>query len=78
MIINYSSIILMGNFNIHVSDEDNTEVMTFLDTIEALALEQWVDKTTHRSDNILDLVVSETEGKTKLVRCTTGSFISDH
>ena len=52
--------------------------MTFLDTIEALGLEQWVDKPTHRSDNILDLVVSEAEGKTKPVRCTTGGFISDH
>ena len=36
------------------------------------------DKPTHRGNNILDLVVSEAEGKTKLVRCTTGGFISDH
>ena len=37
-----------------------------------------MDKPTHRSDNILDLVVSEAEGKTKPVRCTTGCFISDN
>ena len=52
--------------------------MTFLDTIEALGLEQWVDETTHKSENILDLVVSGAEDKTKPVRCNTGGFISDH
>ena len=78
MITNHSNIILMGKFNIHGSDEDDTKMMTFLDTIQALGLEQWVEKPTQRSDNILDLVVLEAEGKTKLVRCTTGGFISDH
>ena len=72
----YFNIILMGDFNIHIGDEDDAEAMIFLDTIEALGLEQWVDK--HRSDNILDLVISGAEGKTKPVRCTTGGFISDH
>ena len=52
--------------------------MTFLDTTEALGLKQWMDKPIHRSDNILDLVILEAEGKTKPVRCTTGGFISDH
>ena len=78
MITDYSNIILMGDFNIHVSNEDDADKMTFLDTIEAFGLEQWVDKPTHRSDNILDLVVSEAEGTTKPVRCTTGGFISDY
>ena len=78
MITNHSNIILMGSFNIHIGDEDAAEGITFLDTIEALSLEQWVDKPTHRSDNILDLVVSGAEGKTKPVRCATGGLISDH
>ena len=78
MITNHSNIILMGDFNIHVGDEDDAEEITFLDTIEALGLEQLVDESTHRSDNILDLVVSVVEDKTKPVRCTTGGFISDH
>ena len=78
MIRNHTKIILMGDFNIHIGDEDDAEVMTFLDTIEALGLEQWVDKPTHRSDNILDLVVSGAEGKTKPVRCTTGGVITGH
>ena len=68
----------MGDFNIYVGDEDDAEAMTFLDTIETLGLEQWVDEPTHRSDNILDLVISGAEDKTKPVRCTTGGFISDH
>ena len=74
-ITNHSNIILMGDFNIHVGDEDDADVMTFMDTIEALGLEQWVDEPTHRSGNILDLVVSGAEDKTKPVRCTTGGFI---
>ena len=78
LITNHSNIILMGNFNIHVGDKDDAEAMIFLDTIEALGLEQWVDEPTHRSDNILDLVISGAEGKIKLVRCATRGFISDH
>ena len=78
MMTNHSNIILMGDFSIHVGDEDDPEAMTFLDTVEALGLEQWVDEPTHRSDNILDLVVSGAEDKTKPVRGTTGGFISDH
>ena len=78
IISNYSNIILMGDFNIHVGNEDDAGAMTFLDTIEALGLEQWVEKLTHRSDNILDLVISGIEDKTKPVRCTTEGFISDH
>ena len=50
MITNQSNIILGEDFNIHVGDEDDAEAMTFLDTIEALDLEQWVDEPTHRSD----------------------------
>ena len=64
MITNHSNIILMGDFNIPVGDMDDAEAMTFLDTIEILGLEQWVDEPTHRSDNILDLVVSGAEDKT--------------
>ena len=75
---NHSNIILMGDLNIHIEDEDDAEVTTFLDTIEALGLEQWVDEPIHRSDNIPGLVVSGAEDKTKPVRCTTGGFISDH
>ena len=71
MITNHSNIILMGDFNIHISNEDDAEAMTFLDTIEALGLEQWVDKPTHRNDSILDLVVLEAECKIKHIRCTT-------
>ena len=78
MITNHSNTILIRDFNIHIGDEDDAEAMIFLDIIEALGLEQGVDKPTHRSDNILDLVVSRAEGKTKPVRCTTGGFISDH
>ena len=78
IISNYSHIILMGDFNIHVGNEDDVEAMTFLDKKEALGLEQWVEEPTHRSDNILDLVISGIEDKTKPVRCTIGGFISDH
>ena len=78
MITNHSNIILLGDFNIHVGDEDDAEAMTLLDTIEALDLEQWVNMPTHRSNNILDLVLSGAEGKTKPVRQTIGGFISDH
>ena len=63
MITNHSNIVLMGDFNIQVGDEDDAEAMTFLDTIEALGLEQWVDKPTHRSYSILDWLYQEQKVK---------------
>ena len=40
MITNHSNIILMVDFNIHIGDEDDAEVIAFLDVIEAQGLEQ--------------------------------------
>ena len=55
--------IIMGDFNLHLSKEDNTDASIFLDSIEAMGLYQHISFLTHCNDNLLDLVISEITGK---------------
>ena len=50
----------------------------FIDTITALGLNQYVDFVTHNKGNILDLVMTEPLGKTKVTSCKPGPFFLDH
>ena len=39
----FSDVVIAGDFNQHVNRKDDTNAMMFLDTIEALGLEQLFD-----------------------------------
>ena len=43
-----------------------------------MGLVQHVDFGTHESNNILDLVFTESSSDFSVVRCRSGSFVSDH
>ena len=51
--------IFIGDFNLHVSDNESNDSAIFNDTIEAIGLLQHVGKETHKSGNTLDLIISE-------------------
>ena len=72
--------IICGDFNIQVNNCDvDPEVQIFLDTIEALGLKiQNSFKSTHRSGNTLDLVMTELLGKLNVLKYQTGPYLSDH
>ena len=76
----YNNIIICGDFNIQVNNCDvDPEVQIFLDTIEALGLKiQNSFKPTYRSDNTLDLVMTEVLGKLNVLNCHTGPYLSDN
>ena len=52
--------------------------MTFLDTIEALGLEQLVKEQMHRSENILDLVTVEPSERINIIYCVVKNYFSHH
>ena len=47
--------LLLGDFNLHASKDDDIDSTIFLDTIEAMGLYQHVTFPTHKQGNILDL-----------------------
>ena len=70
--------ILIGDFNLHVSDALDTDSAIFNDTIGALGLYQHVGFSTHQSGNVLDLVLSDITSETKVLTTAPGPFISNH
>ena len=59
VLTNQNNIIIARDFNLLVNDESDTDASIFIDTMEAMGLQQHVTYPTHKSDNILDLVFTE-------------------
>ena len=70
----YNNIVILGDFNIHINDQEDLDTGIFIDTITALGLDQYVDFATHNKDNILDLVMAEPLGKIKITSFIPGPF----
>ena len=77
-IMTYNNIVILGDFNLHINDQEDPDTNIFIDTTAALGLNQYVDFVTHNKGNILDLVMTEPLGKTKVTSCKPGPFFSDH
>ena len=69
---------MLGDFNLHVSDETDTDVTIFADTCEAMELYQYITFPTHKSGNILDLILTKISSNMKVLLAHRGPFISDH
>ena len=69
---------MLGDFNIHVNDENDNEAGIFVDTMMALGFNQHVSFPMHRAGNILDLVFTETCNSNEVKSCTPGPIFSDH
>ena len=76
MLTNHNNI--PGDFNLHVINENDTNTSIFIDTIEAMGLQQHVIYPMHKSDNILDLVFTELITQIQINYLSCGSFLSDH
>ena len=70
--------IVLGDFNLHVSNDDDINSAIFNDTIEAMGLYQHVSFPTHRLGNTLDLVLSEIQSSISINTTVPGPFITDH
>ena len=63
--------VLMGDFNLYVSKENDINSTIFLDTLEGMGLYQHVVFPTHKSGNTLDLIISEIEGTATMMTTDT-------
>ena len=70
--------ILIGDFNLHISDDTDPDAAIFMDTCEALGLYQYVPFSTHKSGNTLDLILTKVANRLRVLCTHKGSFISDH
>ena len=55
----HSNNIILRDFDLHVSKDDDTDATIFTNTCEALGLYQFINFPTHKSGNILDLLLTE-------------------
>ena len=70
--------LLLGDFNVNLSDVTSNEVCVFKDTMEALGLKQHVQLATHINGHILDQVYSEEHSQFTVMSARPDIFISDH
>ena len=68
----FSNMMVLGDFNIHINDENDNEAGFFVDTIIALGFNQHVSFPMHRAGNILDLVFTETCNSIEVKSCRPG------
>ena len=74
-----SNIVLLGDFNLHVSDNPaEIEPATFIDTIEAMGLYQHIGFETHKAGNTLDLVIIEFNGAINIKSVMLGPYLREH
>ena len=75
---NHQNNVFLGDFNLHVSDQLDTDVTIFGDTMDALGLYQHVRFPTHKSGNVLDLILSDFTSDAKVLTTAPGPFVTDH
>ena len=73
-----SDLIILGDFNIHIRDVTSNEVLLFNSTMSAFGFTQLIDRPTHNSGNILDLIFVNSTTKMTTRSVEYGPFISDH
>ena len=76
--VSFSNMIVLGDFHIHINDENDNEAGIFVDTMIALGFNQHVSFPTHRAGNTLDLVYTETCNNIEVKSCTPGPILSDN
>ena len=72
------SLLISGDFNLHVNDVCDTTVTRFLQLIESFNLKQHVCEPMHRSGHILDLLITRADESIASAVNVTDPCLSDH
>ena len=78
VIVEYSGIVVYGDFNIHINNNEDQDAALFVETMEALGLQIQNFKSTHKCGNTLDLIISEDNDRVKVLEMQNGPYLSDH
>ena len=73
-----NSLLLLGNFNIHIDEENNDDAANFRDTMETLDMTQLIKFSTHKANHIIDHIYTEHFSNIKVTNCEQKDLISDH
>ena len=68
----------MGNFNFHVEDVKDSEILAFKDLLQSFGLIQHVGCPTHQSGYTLDLIITKEEDALCVSDLVDKFYISDH
>ena len=74
----YSIIIVLGDFNIHINNDQDADANRFKDIMEALELQQHVSFSMHRYGNTLDHIYTEIGSTVIINYCREGPILSHH
>ena len=76
--VQFNNIIILGDFNLHVNQVFNPEVINFNSIISSFGLSQLIDEPTHVAGNTLDLIITnQTEMQIKDIKVDHVNY-SDH
>ena len=70
--------IILGDFNLHVNDQDLVDVQIISDSMESLGLRQHSMIPTHKTNNVHDLIFTEIISDISVKAVETASYISNH
>ena len=74
----YSNIIVPGDFNIHMNNDQDVDANRFIDIMEALGLQKRVSFTMHKCGNTLDHIYTELGSTVIINYYREGPILSDH
>ena len=77
LLTNKQNNIIIGDFNMHLDDPHDPDVMIFNDTITAFGLRLHINIATNNKGNTLDLLLSEDQANL-IEKVEHGAMISDH
>ena len=69
--VNDKNLVITGDFNVHINDQEDPEVQILSNITSALCLNQHIKFSTHRAGNTLDLLFTETSHKVNVLQCDT-------
>ena len=67
ILLKHNNIILLGDINLLINDQDDPDVCMFLDIINVMGLMQHVSSLTQRGGNTLDAIMTESHSEIKIV-----------
>ena len=71
-------LIITGDFNIHVDDQQNVDSVKLIDLLHSMGLRQHVNKPTHKHGHTFDLCITRQVNSLIIGSSLTDSLFSDH
>ena len=78
LIPNSDNLLIVGDFNFHLDDSKNTDVIKLHNLLESFNLKQHVATPTHSRGHTLDLIITRSEDDVVDGIVVSGPTLSDH